>query len=313
MLTFLPGPVRGVLSLLIYTINTIFWCLLLFAVALLKFLVPWRPWRRVCDLVLTWIANNWILFNNLNLRLTNPIRWDAQGLEGLSTKQWYLVVANHQSWVDILVLQKVFFRRIPFLKFFLKKELIWVPFLGLAWWALDFPFMKRYSPALLRKKPHLRGKDLEITKKACQKFKTIPVSIMNFVEGTRFSPEKQQKQGASYRHLLNPRGGGMAFALGVMGEHINQVVNVTIAYPQGPNDFWAFLCGKIGEVKVRVESLPVTKDLLGDYMADGEYRRRFQLWLNGLWREKDLLLASLQTPALAEAEAVESRLPGGEA
>jgi hypothetical protein len=136
---------------------------------------------------------------------------------------------------------------------------------------------------------------------------------MNFVEGTRFSPEKQQKQGASYRHLLNPRGGGMAFALGVMGEHINQVVNVTIAYPQGPNDFWAFLCGKIGEVKVRVESLPVTKDLLGDYMADGEYRRRFQLWLNGLWREKDLLLASLQTPALAEAEAVESRLPGGEA
>jgi 1-acyl-sn-glycerol-3-phosphate acyltransferase len=309
MLTFLPGPVRGVLSLLLYTLNTIFWCLLLFIVALFKFMIPFKPWRRLCDLVLNCISNNWIFCNNLNVRLTNPIRWDAQGLDDLRMNQWYLVVANHQSWVDILVLQKVFFRKIPFLKFFLKKELIWVPFLGLAWWALDFPFMKRYSRAELRKRPQLKGKDLEITKKACQKFMNLPVSIMNFVEGTRFSPEKHAKQGASYTHLLNPKSGGMAFALGVMGDRINRIVNVTIAYPPGPKTFWAFLCGKISEVKVRVESLPVSKELLGDYMTDGQYRRRFQLWLNELWRDKDQLLASLQAPALAEAEAT---LPQGE-
>ncbi len=295
MLTFLPGPIRGALSLLLYSLNTIFWCLLLFAAALLKFLIPLKPWRRVCDKVLTLIADSWIFCNNLNVRLTNPIRWDARGLEGLSLDQWYLVVANHQSWVDILVLQKVFFRKIPFLKFFLKKELIWVPFLGLAWWALDFPFMKRYSPAVLKKNPRLKGKDLEITKKACEKFQHIPVSIMNFVEGTRFSPEKQRRQGSPYAHLLTPKSGGMAFALGVMGERISRIVNVTIAYPPGPNNFWAFLCGKIGEVKVRVETLPVTRELLGDYLTDGRYRRRFQLWLNGLWHEKDELLGRLSS------------------
>jgi hypothetical protein len=88
----------------------------------------------------------------------------------------------------------------------------------------------------------------------------------------------------------------MAFALGVMGERISRIVNVTIAYPPGPKSYWAFLCGKISEIKVRVESLPVTKEMLGDYLADGQYRHRFQLWLNELWWEKDQLLASLQAP-----------------
>jgi 1-acyl-sn-glycerol-3-phosphate acyltransferase len=144
------------------------------------------------DKVLIGIATLWISHQRHQLKdLSTRSTWDVRGVDQLQEKDWYLVLSNHQSWVDILVLQKVLNRRIPMLKFFLKKELIWVPFLGLAWWALDFPFMKRYSKKFLAANPHLKGKDLDRTKKACEKFKHTPVSVMNFVEGTRFTPGKK--------------------------------------------------------------------------------------------------------------------------
>lgn len=142
MLKFLPGPIRGAISLSIYFFNTVFWSMLIFLTALLKMLVPVRGWRKLCDKVLNGIADKWIAVNNLNQRIFCNIRWHVFGLDSLKTGDWYLVVANHQSWVDILVLQKIFHKKIPFLKFFLKKELFWIPILGQAWWALDFPFVR---------------------------------------------------------------------------------------------------------------------------------------------------------------------------
>jgi 1-acyl-sn-glycerol-3-phosphate acyltransferase len=294
MLHFLPAPLRGVLSLLLYLCNTVLCCIPLFAVALLKLLVPWRAWRRFCDRVLNALASGWIAVNNGNIALVNNIRWDVEGLDGLSREQWYLVVANHQSWVDILVLQRIFHRRIPFLKFFLKKELIWVPLLGLAWWALDFPFMKRYSREFLAKRPHLRGRDIEITRRACEKFKTIPVSIMNFVEGTRFTPQKHARQQSPFTHLLRPRAGGTAFVLDAMGERLGQMLDVTIAYPRGGRSLWDFVCGRVGEIRVRVEQRPIGREMQGDYQGDPDFRRRFQDHLNALWGLKDQRLAALQ-------------------
>ena len=176
MLKYLPGPVRGCISLLLCLLNTTLLSTTLLIIALFKFVIPVGIWRKCCDTVINWIAGSWIAINNWNIRLTNPARWDVQGVDALDKKGWYMVVANHQSWLDILVLQKIFHGKIPFLKFFLKKELIWVPFLGLAWWALDFPFMKRYTQSFLKKHPHLKGKDLKITQQACEKFKTMPVS-----------------------------------------------------------------------------------------------------------------------------------------
>ena len=199
MLNFLPSPLKGVLSLLLYILNTIVLTLPLIFLSLFKFILPFAPFIVILDKVLITIASWWISINSLNSSLFCKIDWDVQGLERLTQKDWYLVVSNHQSWVDILVLQKVLNRKIPMLKFFLKKELIWVPFLGLAWWALDFPFMKRYSKKDLAQNPSLRGKDLESTKKACEKFKHTPISIMNFVEGTRLTPEKKKAQSAAIR------------------------------------------------------------------------------------------------------------------
>lgn len=287
MIAFLPGPVRAVISLLLYVFNTIFWCTPLFLVAFLKCIIPVRSWRKFCGKILNDIAGNWIFFNNLNLKIINNIDWDVNGLDALRQDGWYLLLANHQSWVDILVLQKIFYKKIPMLKFFLKKELIWVPMLGLAWWALDFPFMKRYSRELIKKKPELKGKDIEITRRACKKFKSVPVSIMNFVEGTRFTIGKHRKQESPYDHLLKPRAGGTAFVLAAMGEHLNHILDITIVYPAGPKSFWALLSGKVGHIKVRVKSLPLSGEILGDYFENREFRERYHNWLNTLWHEKD--------------------------
>ena len=260
-----------------------------------KAVVPTESWRRRCSRVLNAIAENWIWVNNLNQKLIGDTRWDIEGVEGMERSQWYLVLANHQSWVDILVLQRIFHRKIPFLKFFIKKELFWLPILGLAWWAMDFPFIKRYSQIDLQQKPHLKGKDLEITRKACTKFKKIPVSVMNFVEGTRFSDEKHRRQQSPYTHLLKPKAGGIAFVLGSMGERIHRVLDVTIVYQGRFKSFWALLSGNIRRIKVKVRSLPVTPELIGDYTNDEHFRKGLQRWLNNMWEEKDRCIEELMS------------------
>lgn len=297
-LTVLAGQIRGALSLMIYGVNTVFWCSLLLGLALAKALAPVKSWRRAISRALNAIAENWIWVNNLNQTLTGNIRWDIRGVDALKRSDWYLVLSNHQSWVDILVLQRIFNRKIPFLKFFIKKELFWFPFLGQAWWALDFPFIKRYKKSFLKKKPHLKGKDLEITRKACEKFKKIPVSVMNFVEGTRFTKEKHHRQRSPYTHLLKPKAGGIAFVLGSMGDQIHRILDVTIVYPYKRKSFWALLCGNIREIKVRVRSISIESELQGDYVNDASFRIRLQRWLNDLWYEKDQEIIKIMTSSI---------------
>ena len=295
MFTWMPGHQRGVVALGLMAVNTIFWCTPLFIVAFFKLIIPVETWRRWCSCILNRIAVCWIWMNNLNHRLTTKTRWNVNGLDALDRLECYMVVANHQSWADILVLQRVFNRRIPMLKFFLKKELIWFPMLGLAWWALDFPFLKRYSKKIIKKNPHLAGKDLETTRRACEKYKKLPVAVMNFVEGTRFSKAKQIGQQAPFANLLRAKAGGLAFALSSMNGTINRLIDVTIVYPQGKKSFWNYLCGNIREIKVRVRQLPITQRLQGDYIGDRDFRREFQNWLNDLWTEKDQLITQLQS------------------
>ena len=285
MLSFLPSPLKGALSFLIYLVNTVLLTVPLILVSLLKSILPFQPAVVVLDRILMGIAGLWIHINSLTTDLFCDIDWDIRGLDRLNPKQWYLVLSNHQSWVDILVLQKTLRKKIPMLKFFLKKELIWVPFLGLAWWALDFPFMKRYSREFLAQNPHLKGKDLESTRKACRKFKHTPVSIMNFVEGTRHTPEKAKK--SAFSHLLTPRAGGIAFVLGSMGQYLNHIIDVTIVYPDRVPSFWSFISGKTRKIIVDFQLLEVGWHIKGDYFNDPVFKEKFCDWLNELWLEKD--------------------------
>ncbi|MCG7563885.1 acyltransferase [Pseudoalteromonas sp. McH1-42] len=284
--------IRQVLGLLLYAINTLVWFIPIFLMGVIK-LLPIAPLQKVASRIAKGCASLWVAGNNLNQSVISPYRLNVSMPETMKAKDWYLVIANHQSWVDILILQRVLHRKIPFLNFFLKKELLYVPVLGLAWWALDFPFMKRTSKSQLKKNPKLRGKDVETTRKACEKFKTMPVSIVNFVEGTRFTEQKHAQQRSPFQHLLKPKAGGIAFVMQAMGEQINQVVNVTIHYPQGTPSFMDFVAGRVGEVNVLVELMPVSADLIGDYSNDSEFRVRFQSELNRLWGQKDQQLVDL--------------------
>jgi 1-acyl-sn-glycerol-3-phosphate acyltransferase len=249
-------------------------------VALLKLALPFGALRRGADRALNALAEAWITVNGAWMALVQRIRWDVTGLEGLRRRGWYLVSSNHQSWVDILVLQKVFHRRVPFLKFFLKRQLLYVPIMGLAWWALDFPFMRRRSGS--------RAADLATARRACEKFRQIPTSVMSFLEGTRFSRDKHARQGSPYRHLLKPKVGGLATALGAMGERFDALLDVTIVYPDGVPSFWDLLSGRVKQVVVRVRELEIPRDLLGgDYEGDPAFRARMQGFVQALWAEKD--------------------------
>ena len=295
MRDWLSASARVVAGSALIAASTVVHATPLLALAVLKVVIPVPAWRRVLSRVLIVIAESWIAVNSALMRRLAGTRIVVEEDAGLRTDGWYLVICNHQSWVDIPVLQSVFNRRIPFLRFFLKSQLIWVPVLGLAWWALDFPFMKRYSRETLDKHPHLRGKDIEATRIACAKYRDVPVSVMNFVEGTRFTPAKHARQESPHAHLLLPRAGGIAFVLEAMGELLDAVVDVTIAYPQGRPSILDLFTGRVREVRVGVRSLPIPADLIGgDYSNDAAFRERFQAWLNAIWSDKARRLDALR-------------------
>jgi 1-acyl-sn-glycerol-3-phosphate acyltransferase len=295
MLSVLPIFIRLPLALLLVALNVLVHATVLLILAAIKALVPIASFRIRISRVLVLIAEQWIAVNGVLFALFTRTRWRVDGIEGLHRGGWYLVLSNHQSWVDIPVLQKTFNRRIPFLKFFLKQQLMWVPVLGLAWWALDFPFMRRYSKEQLEQHPEWRGKDKEATRKACERFRHLPVSVMNFVEGTRFTPAKHAKQESPYTNLLRPRAGGVAFVLETMGDMLQSIIDVTIVYPNGQPTLIDMLSNRVSEIRVQVRQLPIPKEFVGgDYENDAEFRARFQNWMSALWAEKDALIARLK-------------------
>ena len=305
MLNFLPSRLIGVIAAMLLTLNICVIACFLFSFSLLKFLLPISQLRLVLNRIILSIAESWITCNKGWMRLTQRVQWDVKGLEGLTYRNWYLVNSNHQSWVDIFVLQYLLNRRIPLLKFFLKRELIWVPIMGLAWWALDFPFMRRNSEQYLKQHPEMRGKDLDATRRACEKFAQIPTSVMNFLEGTRFSAAKHTRQASPYRHLLKPKAGGIALALNAMGDKFKSFLNITIVYPDGAPRFWDFLCGKMHRVIVRIEQLPIPRQFVGgNYAQDEHYRQSFQQWVQQLWQEKDQQSDSLLQQTLVIPDSI---------
>lgn len=288
MLNFLPAPLIGLLASLLLALNVLFWVPVLLLFAVIRLILPFKTVRLWIDPVLVAIAETWISGNSGWMALTQRTAWDVEGIAGLDPHNWYLVNSNHQTWADIFVLQHLFNRRIPLLKFFIKQQLKWVPIMGLAWWALDFPFMRRHSEDYLKKHPEMRGKDQAATRRACEKFALIPTSVMNFLEGTRFTPAKHDQQRSPYRHLLKPKAGGLAFTLAAMGERLTAMVDVTIVYRDGAKTFWQYLCGQVDSVVVDVRTRPIPLEFCrGDYESDAAFRKRVQDWVGTIWAEKD--------------------------
>lgn len=292
---------RGALVLALIVLNTVLWGTLLLVLAAVKLVTPTGAARRSLSRGLIVLAENWISTNNLILTGTRALRLERRGDTNLQRHEWYLMIANHRSWVDILVLQSAFNRRIPFLKFFIKDQLKWVPVLGLAWWALDMPFMRRHSREYLARHPEARGQDLDATRRACEKFRSVPTTVINFVEGTRFTPAKRDAAGAPYRHLLPPRAGGIAFVLGAMGDMLHATLDVTVAYGARTPSLWDLCCGRMRRVIVHVRRRAIEPWMTGgSYSEDSAFRERFQEELAALWAGKDRLLETLQGELAAD-------------
>lgn len=289
----------GITVILLLLLNTLILIGPMMLIALGKFVLPSQALKAACSRLVMNIAEAWAENCKRIFAALTPTQWDIRGNAELRQDTSYLIISNHQSWVDIPALVQAFNRKTPYFKFFLKQQLIWVPFLGLAFWALDYPFMKRYSKAKLEKHPHLKGQDLEITRRACEKFRDLPVTVVNYLEGTRFTPAKQAQQGSPYQHLLKPKAGGVAFVLAALGEQLDAILDVTLVYVEDtPPGFWKLVSGQVPKVIMDIRTRPLEPALWqGDYQNDADFRLYVQEWVSGLWEEKDALIARLKQEA----------------
>ena len=282
----------GLVSVLLLACNTLFWALPLIALTLLKLIVP-RTLQPAALKGLNAIALNWIGFNLWWMRHWLKPSLSASMPDGLSPDKWWLVVSNHRSWTDIFMLLMVLHRQIPMPRFFLKTQLIWIPVVGLAFWALEFPFMRRYSREKMAQNPKLAETDHRATERMCRRARHHPIAIFNFLEGTRFSPAKREAQQRhdpqnAYRHLLKPKAGGVAQVLSLLGDRLDGIVDVTISYAEPDPTFWRFLCGQEAPVTLTVRKLDIPAWMhSAPYHADPQHKERFHLWINALWQEKD--------------------------
>lgn len=290
----LPRPLIGVLTVTFMVPSLLLWTLGTMIPAILLKLLPIFTLQRWCSRYCVWSARRWVGTNQLIFRVLHDLpRADAYGRFAIDAEldptKSYLLVSNHQSWADILILFSTFHGRVPFLRFFLKQDLIYMPIIGVVCWAMDFPFMTRKSGAA----------DIATTRRACEVYKLDPVTVVNFLEGTRFTPAKQASKKNPFTHLLRPKAAGLSYTLNAMGEQFEGMIDVTVVYqPTTRPLVWSWLCGEQNQVRVQATVRPLPAQLLqGDYAEDESFRERFQTWVNGLWALKDEALGRLKSQA----------------
>jgi 1-acyl-sn-glycerol-3-phosphate acyltransferase len=289
---YLPAPLKGVISLILYTLSLLVSFILLFFTFLTDKLLPFQRIKKITRRLYDFLPVYWIRMNSCIFSLTGSIV-EADIPSDLTHGTFYAVMSNHQSWADILVLYQVFSPRISMLKFFMKKQLRWVPLVGQVTWIYGFPLLHRHTHAELKKHPEWKQRDIAATRKACGNFKAHPGSIMIFAEGTRFTPQKQVQQQSPYRYLLKPKAAGLALALQYMEEKIHTLIDVTIIYPKGRHRFWDYCCGRANKIIVTAKNIALDDTLKGDYENDYDFRRKFQHFLNTRWSEKDRLITQI--------------------
>lgn len=275
-------------------VNLSLWLCPLMVLVLLKWLIPAARFRRGVDGAMAWVyrsavqCDSWVLFGLMDIRL------EVEGMADRYTGDFYLVIANHQSWSDIFILQHLFNRKAPVLKFLVKKELIFMPLVGLICWAYDYPFLHRRSHKSDPNSSGVSKTDRETLNRSLGRFLGSTASIINFAEGTRYSPAKARKQGSPFRHLLKPRAGGLNAIFQMVGTRLDAVVDVTLAYDAETASFWRFIGGGIRRVKIHAETL-VPGEILhdGEGPQEGSPLGMTAEWINERWALKDRVLSRL--------------------
>ena len=239
------------------------------------------------DITVYWVKLTMILMHGNNIELIGD---DKE----FKMDEWYMAMSNHQSWADIFVLLVSANYKIPLLKFFMKKELWWIPFVFLANKTLNMPFVNRHSKEEVKKDPSLRTRDYENTIKSCKRFLRSPSTIFSYAEGTRFTKDKHEKQNSPYKNLLKPKVGGMATALSAMPK-INTLIDYSLIYKSNKRSAWDFLTGEMRHVKVCVRKYDIPESLKNrNYSNDEQYREDFKVWIESIWAEKDKDIENLK-------------------
>lgn len=287
---------RGAIGLGLYSLDTLFWPIPIFIIALIR-LIPIPPLQKACSKLLHAIPTYWTDINALIIRSMLTTEWEIHGLENLKADEWYMMISNHSSWADIIVLEHVFNRKSSPLRIFMKKELLWqMPLAGIAAKLVNFPTLHRHSKEYLAKHPEQKNRDIVATRKACERFKLFPTTVLTFAEGTRFTEKKRDRQDSPYKNLLRPRAGGIAFTLNAMGNQFKNLINVTVVYSSPDASIFDFYCNKIKKITIYAEVVPITSEMIGNYEDDREFRIQFQAWLNRVWQQKDMVIDKVKNP-----------------
>lgn len=286
---------RGLTVGSVFTGNTLVHCCPILALGLTKLIKP----SAKTDETNVNIANNWLSINNWLIDHVLPeTQWDIRIDPDLDLKLdgRYIMTCNHQSWVDTTVNQYFGRPRMPLTRFFTKWELIFIPFVGQAFKILGFPMMKRHTKSQIAKNPELKHRDIMEARKSCEQLLSQPFTLLNYIEGTRFTSEKHTKQKSPYKHLLKPKAGGLALAINILGEKVDSLVDMTIVYPDGVPDYSGFWLGEVPRIVVHLRKIEIPQWVLdGNYEEDRQFRAQFYQWLSQIWHEKDALIDEIKT------------------
>ncbi|WP_037971941.1 acetyltransferase [Succinivibrio dextrinosolvens] len=295
MLSFLPGPLLFIINSLLIAFNVILIATPILLLGIVKILLPFDFIKKFVDNCNYYLYKIWVVDNRMLMSLTNDIRWHITGDEIPSTRKSCIVLSNHISWLDILFIGAVYGGRIPITKFFMKQNLIYIPFVGLACYTLGMPFLKRYPKEKLLKNPALRTKDVETTKKVCRELVKFPSSLINFCEGTRYTPEKAKKAKSTYRHLMPPKAASLGVALSEIYDEVEYIFNTTFYYPENSKGaFMDMMFGRIKNVYVNIEILEKNDRLRGNYLEDKTFKHDFTMYLRELWEKKDKIIDEME-------------------
>lgn len=278
----------AILSLVYITINLFLGVLPLLVLATLKLIVPHQGFKTFLYRLMLAIYVYAVKVDNILLQRLLGIRFDVNGLEGMDPTRNYLVISNHRSWADILVLQSLLIRGAPIIKFIVKSEIVFIPLVGLICWAYEYPFVKRQSLKDKSRKNDNRKRDLQTIDAQLAVLGKHPTTIINFLEGTRFSLVKSKKHNSPHRHLLKAKAGGLSYILKTFGSQIDTVLDFTLAYDAEEPVFWKFLGGACKQVKVDVRHISMETLLakMGSQLDNISYED-VSNWLTSFWEEKD--------------------------
>ena len=239
-------------------------------------------------------GSNIVNLITMSLKLLHNLKWEFDIPDGVDTNSWYIAISNHQSWADIFILLAAGHNKIPLLKFFMKKELKWIPIIYLVHKTVDMPFLNRHTQAQVKSNPGLKKLDYENAKKAAKRFSRNPSTAFSFAEGTRFTKTKHDKQGSPYKNLLKPKIGALAIALPGMPQ-VNSLIDFTVVYKSNRRSTWDFLCGEMSQAKVKARIYDIPEDLKSEaFEQEKEYRKKFKLFIERIWKEKDSVFSELR-------------------